>query len=201
VRKANVRALGRIGDERALPTLARLFAEPGEAGAGILYEALLAFGTDAAPVFVEGLRSPSEHVRVASVFGLGSLVEPGAAAAQMERMLGDESPLVRASAAQMLERVGSGAVPPGLARAAHDEQRSVRRAAVSTLASYDDPQALQLALHVLDDPDRDAAIRAGETLVRLSSLPRVGAEARRVLATTDAWPLERARVLASLGTV
>lgn len=201
VREATVRALGRIGDERALPSLARLFAEPGEAGAGIVYGALLAFGTDAAPVFDEGLRSPNEHVRVASVFGLGSVLEPRAAIGQAERMLGDESPLVRASAAQVLERLGSGSVPAGLVHATHDEQRSVRRAAVSALASYDDPQALQLALHALDDPDRDAAIRAGETLVRLGSLPRVGAEARRAVETTDAWPLERARVLASLGTV
>jgi HEAT repeat protein len=199
VREAAVRALGRIGDERAGPALARLFEEPGAAGAGIVYEALLAFGAE--PVFDEGLRSQNEHVRVASVFGLGSLLEPSAAAAQVEHMLGDESPLVRASTAHMLERAGGGALPAGLVRATQDEQRSVRRAAVSALASYDDPQSLQLALSALDDPDRDAAIRAGETLVRLSSLPRVGGDARRVVETTDAWPLERARVLASLGTV
>jgi hypothetical protein len=95
VREAAVRALGRIGDERARPELARLFEEPGAAGAGIVYQALLAFGADAEPVFAEGLRSQNEHVRVASVFGLGSLLEPGAAAAQVEHMLGDESPLVR----------------------------------------------------------------------------------------------------------
>jgi HEAT repeat protein len=201
VREATVRALGRIGDQRALPVLSDLFAEPGDAGAGIVYEAVLAFGTDAAPVFDEGLRTPNEHVRVASVFGLGSVLEPRAAAEQAERMLSDRSPLVRATAAQMLEHVGSGAVPAGLVRAAHDEQSSVRRAAVSALAGYDDPEALQLALHALDDPDRDAAIRAGETLVRLGSRPRVGADARRAVETTDAWPLERARVLASLGTV
>jgi HEAT repeat protein len=201
VREAAVRALGRIGDERAGAALARLFAEPGAVGAGIVYEALLAFGTDAAPVFDEGLRSQDEHVRVASVFGVGWVLEPSAAAAQLERMLGDESPLVRASAAQLLERLGGGAVPAGLVRAVHDDQRSVRRAAVSALASYDDEQALQLALGALDDPDRDAAIRAGETLVRLTSLPRVGSDARRAVDTTDAWPLERARVLASLGTV
>ena len=184
-----------------LKARARQFEEPGAAGAGIVYQALLAFGADAEPVFADGLRSQNEHVRVASVFGLGSLLEPSAAAAQVEHMLGDESPLVRASTAHMLERVGGGAVPAGLVRATQDEHRGVRRAAVSALASYDDPQSLQLALSALDDPDRDAAIRAGETLVRLSSLPRVGGDARRVVETTDAWPLERARVLASLGTV
>lgn len=201
VREASVRALGRIGDDRALPALAELFARPGEAGAGIVYEAVLAFGTGAAHVFDEGLRSANEHVRVASVFGIGSVVEGTAAAAQLAPMLGDESPLVRASAAQLLETVGSGRVQDSLARATHDEQRSVRRAAVSALASYDDPESLQLAVQALGDPDRDAAIRAGETLFRLSRLPGVGADTRRVLATTEAWPIERARVLASLETV
>jgi len=201
VREAAVRALGRIGDERALPDLTRLFAEPGQAGAGIVYESLLAFGAIAVPVFDEGLRSPNEHVRVASVFGLGSLLEPRDAATRADRMLGDGSPLVRGAAAHLLEQVGGGALPSGLVRATHDEQRSVRRAAVSALARYDDPLALELAVQALEDPDRDAAIRAGETVLRLSALPRVGADAQRALATTDAWPLDRARVLASLGAV
>ena len=42
VREAAVRALGRIGDERGLASLTDLFLRPGRAGAGIVYEALLA---------------------------------------------------------------------------------------------------------------------------------------------------------------
>jgi hypothetical protein len=54
VREAAVRALGRIGDTRALPALEQLYVEPGRVAAGILYEALLAFGPHSAQVFSDG---------------------------------------------------------------------------------------------------------------------------------------------------
>jgi hypothetical protein len=199
VREAAVRALGRIGDTRALPALADLFSQPGRVAAGIVYEALLAFGPPSQQVFNEGLHSPDEHVRVPSVFGLGT-VDP-AARPRLEPMLGDESAAVRAAAAELLGRIGGTEVTPELARASRDEERSVRRAAVSALAGYDDPQAMQLAQGALDDPDRDTAVRAGETLVRLSRLPGVGAIAQTAVGEGEAWPIERARILASLGRV
>ena len=201
VREASVRALGRIGDERAVPALGQLYADPGSVAPGVVYEALRAFGADAAPMFDRGLHSADEEVRVASVFGIGSALAREAAAARLDDLLADESPLVRAAAARVLARDGDGSVPEGLRHATGDEERSVRRAAVSALASYDDPEALRLALHALDDPDRDTAVRAGETLVRLTRQPLVGGEAQRAIAMTDAWPLEHARVLAALGKV
>ncbi len=199
VREAAVRALGRIGDTRALSALTDLFSRPGRVAAGIVYEALLAFGSSSAQVFSEGLHSPDEHVRVPSVFGVGT-VDPGARP-RLEPMLSDEAAAVRAAAAELLGRIGGTDVTPELARAARDEERSVRRAAVSALASYDHPKAVQLAQSALDDPDRDTAVRAGETLVRLSRLPRVGAIAQTAVAERETWPIERARILASLGTV
>ena len=201
VRDAAVRALGRIGDRRALPMLAELHTNPGRVAPGLAYEALLAFGSDAIPVFVEGLRSSTEHVRVASVYGIGTVSEPESARKRLEQILADGAPSVRAAAAEMLGRLGGASVPDELARASRDEHRAVRRAAVSALATYDDPRSLQLALNALDDPDRDTAIRAGETLVCLARLPGVGADVRAVTAAADAWPLDRARVLASLGMV
>jgi HEAT repeat protein len=201
VREAAVRALGRIGDTRALPALARLYVEPGRVAAGIVYEALLAFGSASAQVFSEGLHSPNEHVRVPSVFGASLVLDPPVARSRLERMLGDESASVRAAAAEMLGRIGGDAVPEELARVSRDEERSVRRAAVSALGSYDDPKAARLALSALDDPDRDTVVRAGETLVRLSRLPSVGSIANAAVADGHAWPIERARILASLGVV
>ena len=101
----------------------------------------------------------------------------------------------------MLGRIAGGEVTEEFARASRDEERSVRRAAVSALGSFDDPQAVQLALGALGDPDHDTAVRAGETLVRLSRLPRVGAVASAVVADRQPWPIGRARILASLGVV
>jgi HEAT repeat protein len=200
VREAAVRALGQIGDARALPALADLFARPGRAGPGIVHEALLGLGESSAPVFVEGLLSPDETVRVTSCFGVASVLEPEAALPHLERMLDDPAAPVRAAACTTLGRIG-GSSPEQLVRAARDQQQSVRRAAVSALGSYDDRRVLRPLLDALEDPDRDVALRAGESLVRLGRLPRVGPQARAAVDETKAWPLETALVLDSLGAV
>lgn len=201
VREAAVRALGQIGDARAVSALAQVFLEPGRVVAGVVYEALLAFGPLSAQVFREGLHSPNEHVRVPSAFGVGSVLDPADARSLLTPLLADQAAIVRAAAAETLGRIGGGQVTEELARASRDEERSVRRAAVSALSSYDDPQAVQLAASALDDPDRDTAMHAGETLVRLSRLSRAGPIAKAAAADRQAWPIERARILASLGVV
>jgi HEAT repeat protein len=200
VREAAVRALGRIGDPRALPALADLFAHQGRAGPGIVHEALLGLGESSAPVFVEGLQSPEETVRVTSCFGVASVVEPEAARPQLSRVLDDPAAPVRAAACTTLGRIG-GSLSEQLVQAARDQQRSVRRAAVSALGSYDDPRVLRPLLDALEDSDRDVALRAGESLVRLGRLPHVGPRARAAIDETRAWPLETALVLDSLGAV
>lgn len=201
VREAAVRALGRIGDRRALPALAVLFLQPGRAGAGIVHEALLGLGDAAEPVFREGLSSREATVRVTSCFGIGSVVAPDEARAELGRMLADPAAEVRAAACETLGRIPSEPAPEPLALATRDLVPSVRRAAVSALGSYDDPGSVPLLLAALDDPDRDVALRAGESLVRLGRLTGAGMEARAAMADTEAWPLETARVLDSLGAV
>jgi HEAT repeat protein len=201
VREAAVRALGRIGDERALPPLAELFLNPGRAGAGIVYEALLALGDASIPVFRDGLASPEESVRVTSCFGIAAAVEPGAARPELERMLADPAGEVRAAACETLGRIPGATSPEALVQATRDDVPSVRRAAVSALGSYDDPRSLPFLLAALDDPERDVALRAGEALVRLGRLPAAGGRARAAIDDTEAWPLETALVLDSLGAV
>src|SRR5207245_4259210 len=75
-----------------------LCAAPGRAAPGVVYEALIASGPASAQVFSEGLRSPNEHVRIASSFGLGSILEPEASRRSLEHMLVDDSAPVRAAA-------------------------------------------------------------------------------------------------------
>jgi hypothetical protein len=99
----------------------------------------------------------------------------------------------------MLGRICGDRVPTEMAHASRDDQQSVRRAAAAALGSYDDPQALELLLGALVDPDRLTAVRAGESLLRLSRLPHVGAAARAAIGGTEAWPVQRAWTLASLG--
>jgi len=201
VREAAVRALGRIGDERALPPLAELFLKPGRVGAGIVYEALLAFRDASVPVFREGLASATGSVRVTSCFGIAAVVEPEAARHELQRMLADPDGEVRAATCETLGRIPGGTVPDVLAQATRDHVPSVRRAAVSALGSYDDSRSVPFLLAALDDPERDVALRAGESLVRLGRLPAAGGRARAAIDETTAWPLETALVLDSLGAV
>src|SRR3954454_8008540 len=123
VRSSAVRALGRIGDARALPLLGELFRTPGRVEPGVSYDALLAFGTAAAPLFAGGLRSDAESVRVASCFGVAALSEPEDGRRLLEPLLADERAPVRMAAAESLGHVGGALLPDALARATRDEQR------------------------------------------------------------------------------
>ena len=202
VRESAVRALGRIVDSRALPFLGELFRSPGRTGSGVVYDALIAFGTEAEPVFAGALRSQIESVRVASCFGVAALSEPEVARGLLEPLLADSAAPVRSAAAESLGQVGGDLMPQALARASRDEQPTVRRAATGALGAYDDPRAVELALNALLDPDRDTAVRAGEALVRLSDRPHAAEAATQALRRSEAaWPVERALVFASLGGV
>lgn len=200
VRESAVRALGRIGDSVALPSLAELFRSPGRVGAGVVYDALVAFGSEAEPVFADALGSEIASVRVASCFGVAVLSMPERARRLLEPLLGDEAAPVRSAAAESLGQVGGDRLPDALAQAMGDEQAAVRSAAAGALGSYDDPQGVALAVIALLDPDRDTAVRAGESLVRLSRGLQAGEAAKHALRREEsAWPVERALTLSSLG--
>jgi HEAT repeat protein len=201
VRESAVRALGRIRDARALPLLGDLFRAPGPVGSGVVYDALVSFGPAAESTFAGALRSDAESVRVAACYGLVAVAEPDTVKNELEPLLDDPMPAVRAAAAESLGQAGGTALPPALARATRDEFPAVRKAATVALGSYDDPYAVELASNALLDSDRDTAIRAAEALVRLSRRPAAATQAAQVLAETDAWPVERALIFDSLGAL
>ena len=116
-------------------------------------------------------------------------------------MLADPAGEVRAAACETLGRIPGATVPEALLQATRDTNPSVRRAAVGALGSYDDPRSLPFLVAALDDSERDVALRAGESLVRLGRLPAAGGKARAAVDGTQAWPLETARALESLGAV
>ncbi len=202
VREAAVRALGQIGDLKALPLLGELFHAPGHAPPGVVYDALVAFGVAAEPTFAGALRSEQDSVRVASCFGVAAVGKPDQARTDLQPMLEDPQASVRAAAAEALGQVGGATLPPGLANATRDEVPVVRISATRALAFYDDPHAVELALNALIDPDRDTAVSAGETLVRLTRQPATAAAAAQALdRSAHEWPVERALVMQSVGAV
>jgi HEAT repeat protein len=202
VREAAVRALGRIGDTRALPRLGDVFRSPGRIGAGVVYDALVAFDRAAEPIFAGALSSQIESVRVAACYGLVAVSDTEDARALLEPMLDDPAAPVRAAAAESLGQLGGGLVPDGLARASRDEFTSVRSAATAALGFFDDPRAVDLVRNALLDPDRDTAIRAGAALVRLSTLPVAGPPAAQAFVQSrDSWLVQRALIFDSLGAL
>ena len=157
---------------------------------------------EAEPVFADALGSEIASVRVASCFGVAGLSEPERARRLLEPLLGDGAarcgPLRRS--------------PWGRSEASGSRKRSRARRETSrrpfgalrpgALGSYDDPQGVALAVNALLDPDRDTAVRAGESLVRLSRRSLAGEAARHALRREEsAWPVERALTLSSLGRV
>jgi HEAT repeat protein len=196
VREAAVRALGRIGDDQALEPLARLFAAPGRVGAGVVHTALVAFVGRAEPVFAAGLESEIDSVRIDSCFGIAALAAPETARQLVTPLLDDDARSVRAAAAEALATLPGRDLPEGLARAARDPDAPTRGAAVLALGACENWRAVELAIAALDDPDRDVARLAGETLVRLSNYPVTSTAAHGALATNSlTWPVERAVIL------
>ena len=112
VREAAVRALGRVGDPQVLPLLGELFRVPGRVPPGVVYDALLSFGSAAAPTFAGALRSEHESVRVASCYGVAAVSEPEQARAELTPLLADPEAPVRAAAAEALGQVGGGCCRP-----------------------------------------------------------------------------------------
>ena len=203
VRESAVRALGRIGDSRALPSLAELFRSPGRVGPGVVYDALVAFGPEAEPVFADALGSEIASVRVASCFGVAvALRARDVRVGCSSRCSATGLRRCGAPRRSPWDRSAGERLPDALARATRDEQAAVRSAATGALGSYDDPRGVELAVNALLDPDRDTAVRAGESLVRLSRRPLAGEAARQALRREEsAWPVERALTLSSLGVV
>jgi HEAT repeat protein len=141
-------------------------------------------------------------VRVASCFGVAAQLEPAEARALLMSRLGDEAASVRVAAAESSGLVGGEDLPDELAAAVRDPESIVRTAAAGALGSFDDPRAVDRALDLLHGPNRDASVRAAESLVKLSRLPVAGPAAEHALHRTRAeWPVEKAQTLALLGAI
>jgi len=109
VRESAARALGRIGDSRALPRLVdRLAEEPDAAVRGTIVEALAAFADD--PTAVGGLliaiQDPEWSVRLSSAYAFAESHDPRAPAALLDAMR-DPVHQVRLGAAWALEEIES----------------------------------------------------------------------------------------------
>ena len=101
----------------------------------------------------------------------------------------------RVAAAAALGIAGGDEVPDPLLAATNDPEVSLRRAAVKSLGSFDDPRSGPALDERTEDEDRETAIRAAEALFALARQPRAAPEARARLDSSSAWAVQYARIV------
>ncbi len=154
VRTAAVRALGRLGGNRALPSLVELLEEVATGrdalSRRIVTGSLTRFGAEAAPMLLPLLTHSSWRVRGAATYVLGRIGAPDVLPALIDRLTDGDSD-VRAKAAVALGdlRVRS-ALFPLLARL-EDGVWLVRMQAVRALSRLNDPMAVSAVTRRLGD--------------------------------------------------
>lgn len=200
VRMAAVRALGDIGSAEAVPELGEAFLERRVAPTDVINDALRRIGGEAGTVFERGVVTTDATVRCSACFGLAAIASqrPGAVWRLAEVLALDSNVRVRAAAAAALGIVGGDEVPDPLLAATNDPEVTVRRAAVKSLGSFDDPASGQTLDEHTEDEDRETALRAAEALFALAQRPRAAAEAHARLESSSAWAVEYARTVAEV---
>jgi HEAT repeat protein len=200
VRIAAARALGAIGSPQGAPALTRAFLERRNVPPGVAHDALRRLGPAGADAFRQGLAAPAATLRLASCFGIAATADGRESAARLEDALErDPAASVRAAAAKALAQIAAAGAPPAaLGRATRDAEPQVRREAVAALGRYGDPSAVELLKELIDDHDRETALRAAEALHGLTRTPRAAEPARRAFDASASWAVQHVRTVAEL---
>ncbi|MFB0535505.1 MAG: HEAT repeat domain-containing protein [Anaerolineae bacterium] len=171
VRQEAARALGDMGDRRAVPHLIQAlgdkYAKVREAAAS----ALGRIGDEqAASHLVQALGDQNVRVRSEAVKAL-SQIGP-AAVPHLIQALGDERWEVRERAASALGRIGDQSALPHLVQALNDSKDAVRTAAASALGQLGDKRAVPHLVQALDSKGK-SHWWAGQALGRIGALPEL----------------------------
>ncbi len=162
VRAGAARALGKIGDTRALNAL--IFRLRHDEDPEVRKSAVWALhmgGAQAVIPLIEGLRDPDEWVRFGAVIVLAKIGRP--AVAPLIHALQDRLPLVRANAAETLGRIGDPMAAEALATALKDKDAEVWQQAAVSLGRMRDARAVKALIRVVKSRDsglRTKAIKA-----------------------------------------
>ena len=169
VRRAAAKALGEIGDPRAVePLLAAVKAGTTDSmrdGSSLAVEALAKIGTPAIDIMVAALRDVEWKVRRAAVLALSEIGDPRAIQPLIATLM-DKDDDVRRAVAGALVKAGEPAVRP-LIVVLEDLNVDARRSAVEALGEIGDPQAVRPLVAVLNDEDQQVRQAAADALVKV----------------------------------
>lgn len=183
---ACVKALGQIGSEAALESLAAALRFNGDEIPRLALEAFVKIGDPSVPALIELLKvekdkSPDwpgqsfECTRSLAVRGLGRLgASAGVAVPDLLGHLADKRPSVRKNVAVALGQIGDVSAVPALSEAlAKDKEKAVRAAAATALGQIGDGSAMN-ALAEASENDREASVRtaAGDAIKRIEANAR-----------------------------
>lgn len=196
VRRVALRALGNIGDPRAVRPLLLLGERDNRLTRDLVY-ALDRMGPGAAPELRAVLRdemSSGEHLHLdpaAVVLGLLGDVESVGVLAEG---LASPNPSFAGACAEALGRIGSPESIPALSAALLDPRPNVRAGAAHALGMVGSPESVQSLIEVVDEEEPQVSRQAAQALLEL------GPEARTLLeASTSPYAVEAVALQAIRG--
>lgn len=196
VRAGAARALGKIGDRRALgPLIFRLRYEADPEVRKPLVWALHMGGERAVPALIEALRDPDEWVRFGAVVVLAKIGAP--AVTPLVRALYDPAPLVRAGAAETLGRIGDTQALEPLANLLHDVDSDTWQQAAIALGRLGDARAVRPLIKIMQGPPGDLLTRAVKALGQIGDVRAVDPLIDLLYSQPDRWA--RLFVIEALG--
>ncbi|MBM3187112.1 MAG: hypothetical protein FJZ90_00130 [Chloroflexi bacterium] len=165
------RTLGRLGDQRALPSLIDAILQGQAARSGDVsglegyIEAVACVGAEAVPALIAALEGKDLTTSVGLVSALGRIGEP--AVGPLIEAIAGNSPEVRNAAVRALEQVGAPAIEPLTKALLVDTRYEVRRRALEILGRIGEEHVVAALIRALDDADIGVRINAARHLGNL----------------------------------
>ncbi len=191
------RALGRLGDERALSILIDAIRRGDSEDIGSYIEAVAGIGAAAVPSLIAGLEGKDITTGAASVAALVKIGTPSVG--PLIEAIAGNVPEVRNAAVRALEQIGAPAIEPLTHALLHDSRFEVRRRALEILGQIGEVHVVSALIEALDDDDPGVRVNAIRHLGNLGEASAVGPLVRIVSSDKDS-SLRRTAV-ASLGAI
>ena len=191
------RALGRLGDDRALPVLVdALLTESSEDVAGYI-GAVSQIGAGAVPALIETLAGRDITASGALIECLARIGAP--AVGPLVEAIAGSAPEVRRSAVRALGLIGAPAIKPLTHALLHDARFEVRRRALEILGSIGEADAVASLIEALQDDDEGVRLNAARYLGSLASADAV--EPLVALLERETQPVLMRQAVTSLGEI
>ncbi|NIM06410.1 MAG: hypothetical protein GTN65_12565, partial [Armatimonadetes bacterium] len=182
IRRKVLRALGELGDPRAIPILIQEMQSSEERIRGMAQSALCKIGAPAADAVIDFLDHPDPELRQAALWMLAGIGVPSGAEQRVFACLDDINPEVQSWAAWTMFHMDPDAAAPVLLdhlasapKSADEPYQKQRTSLAQSLAYLGDPRAIDPLTAILTDPDEDKSVR-GFAVRGLISLEAPGLE-------------------------